>query len=169
LLSDLLDFQEKARIIKVVSGGQTGADRAGLVAAKECGVETGGYAPNGYRTQTGSDYTLRDEFGLLEHKSPEYPPRTEANVRSADVTLIFGNENSPGCSLTKKYCRKWNKPYFVVNNMTTEALSEIENKLRQQDVFDITINVAGNREVKNPGIFELTRSFMTLLITNFNE
>lgn len=169
MLTDLLDFQEYPRITKVISGGQTGADRAGLVAAMDKGVATGGHAPKGYRTQTGPDFTLRDTFGLEEHPSDAYPPRTEANVRNAHATIIFGDENSPGCSLTKRLCRKWKKPYFVVNTFSSKQVEEVAKALRALAIFDLTVNVAGNREEKNPGIFKKTRSCMVQLLTLMND
>lgn len=168
MLNELLDFQETHRIVKVISGGQTGGDRAGLVAAKECGVATGGHAPFGYRTEVGTDMSLKTEFGLVEHSSPAYPPRTESNVKNSQLTIIFGEEDSAGCALTKKFCRKWHRPYFVVPSITPGKVEEIAKAIREMTTFDLTINVAGNREQKNPGVFEMTRTFMTQLIATVN-
>ena len=68
-------MQIMLKLKKVISGGQTGVDRAGLVAASLSKLETGGTAPQGYRTLDGEDYDLRDIFGLTEHWSSAYPPR----------------------------------------------------------------------------------------------
>ena len=57
---------------KIISGGQTGADRAGLEVAKRLGYETGGTVPRGYKTSTGPDPTLK-EFGVVEHKIRSLP------------------------------------------------------------------------------------------------
>ena len=75
-------------IVKIISGGQTGADRGGLEAGKE--------------------------LGLVEHTSSSYPPRTVDNVRNSDGTIIFGNINSPGCKLTISTCIKFKKPYIIL-------------------------------------------------------
>jgi hypothetical protein len=168
-LDELVLFDRAFRIARVISGGQTGADRAGLVAGKACGVETGGHTPKGYRTQAGPDLSLRDEFGLSEHLSPEYPPRTELNVKNAHITLIFGNEDSSGCSLTKRYCRKWGRPFMVINSFSPDEALAIRDAMRRLDTAAVTINVAGNREETNPGIFERARDFMTALISLVNE
>ena len=61
---------------KVISGGQTGADQAGLIAAEKAGITTGGWMPKGFRTLDGPNPGLAARFGLREHPSEEYPPRT---------------------------------------------------------------------------------------------
>jgi Circularly permutated YpsA SLOG family len=63
---------------KIVSGGQTGADQAGLRAARAAGIETGGWAPKGWDTEDGPAPWLED-FGLIECPVTGYPARTEAN------------------------------------------------------------------------------------------
>src|SRR5688572_2826238 len=95
--------------MKIISGGQIGVDQAGLLAAmKAIGlglpVETGGTAPKGYRTSTGSARWLRG-LNVVEHASPAYPPRTYQNVFDASVTILFGDMSSPGCKLTRQYLR----------------------------------------------------------------
>ncbi len=70
-------------VIKVISGEQTGADQAGLRAAKACGIATGGMMPKGFRTLDGPDKALAEEFGLREHTSPSYNMRTSANARDS--------------------------------------------------------------------------------------
>lgn len=128
-------------IIKIISGGQTGVDRIGLEVAKELNIPTGGTVPNGFLTENGSDLSLGD-FGMIEHSSPKYPPRTRCNVKKSDGTVYFTvNENSNGFKLTKKMCVKYNKP-FVVNPKPLELKSFIENE-------NINIlNIAGNRGSK---------------------
>ena len=74
-------------INKIISGGQTGADIGGLLAAKELNIPTGGTAPKGYRTELGSNFDLCDIFNLSEHSSDKYPPRTAANVKNSDGTV----------------------------------------------------------------------------------
>ena len=80
-------------IEKVISGGQTGADRAGLIAAKKCGIQTGGYIPKGFKTELGSEPNLANEFGLVEF-GITYPVRTLANVEQADATWILDRKST---------------------------------------------------------------------------
>jgi hypothetical protein len=131
-------------LVEVISGGQTGADRAGLEVAKRLGYETGGTAPRGYKTSRGPDPTLK-EFGVIEHASDRYPPRTVKNVRDADGTVWFGNEETPGGKLTIGVARRMTKPLLI--NPTARDLHAwiIENDIK-------VLNVAGDRETNSPGI-----------------
>jgi len=139
------------KLSKVISGGQSGADRAGLECAKSLGLMTGGTAPKGYRTEKGPDPSLK-EFGLDESIDSSYVPRTRANVRNSDATLWFGNTNSPGYYCTLKATKDWGKP-FIVN--PTDLRDIAENYT--------TINIAGNRASTNPSVIELVqKAFSTL-------
>ena len=143
---------------KVISGGQTGADRGGLEAARTVVVDTGGFAPKGFMTEDGPDPTLRERYGLVEHPSSDYCARTEANVLESCGTALFGNTFSAGSLLTRSLCRKHKKP--IIENPTPETLKDFMLK------HDITIlNVAGNRESKNPGIYDATRQIVESAIT----
>ncbi len=146
---------------KVISGGQTGADKAGLVAARDSGLKTGGTAPKGYRI---CDFNGKDSsdtelifFGLTEHKSYEYPPRTRQNVLDSDATVWFGYDKSPGAKLTIKTATTLNKHHII--NPSAENLANwiITNGIE-------VLNVAGNRFSKeNPNIFYTT--YQTLMET----
>ncbi|KKL74176.1 hypothetical protein LCGC14_2067470, partial [marine sediment metagenome] len=84
-------------IKKVISGGQIGADMGGLFAAYTApGIETGGWAPKGFRTEAGSKKILGAKYKLKETKSPTYPPRTKRNVLNSNGTVWFGSTKSPG-------------------------------------------------------------------------
>lgn len=135
---------------KIISGGQTGADRAGLVAALNLGVAVGGTVPKGRSTDTGplSDYEM-GRFGLVESKYASFPPRTRANVKEADGTVIFGNTRSPGSRLTLRLCDDYNKPHLVNPEPIT-----LRQWAKQWDIK--VLNVAGNRERTNPGIYRRT-------------
>ncbi|KKL28978.1 hypothetical protein LCGC14_2369790, partial [marine sediment metagenome] len=78
------------KLLKVISGGQTGADQGGLEAGKELGLETGGTAPLGWKTEDGPQPELLKGFGLRECTQPGYPVRTRRNVLTSDGTVIFG-------------------------------------------------------------------------------
>lgn len=157
-------------IEKLISGGQSGADRAGLEVARALGIPTGGTAPKGYRTEYGSDLDLRDVFGLSESASADYSVRMLANVREADGTVIFGTLTG-GAELTRNYCEVLGKPCAV--NPSGVALLDFLTKLR---VRIRVLNVAGNRHSKNPFVFDMAADVLvsalefpgcgTLVITN---
>jgi len=152
-------------IVRVISGAQTGADRAGLDAALHLGIDVGGCVPYGWRTDEGplciGDRVL---YKLRQHESAEYPPRTEQNVIDSDATVIFGDPSSPGSRLTRKLCKQHGKPVILA---TFEKHGPIQTaiNLRKWIVANNVkvLNVAGNRERKNPGIYKLT--YDTLLET----
>lgn len=134
---------------KIISGGQTGADLAGLVAGKQLGLQTGGWIPRGFRTERGFEPELRGEYGLMETGSSSYPERTELNVMLADVTVWFGTTNSAGYRCTKRAADAHEK--LMIQNPSSSQLREFVELLNVQ-----VLNVAGNRESKNPGIGERT-------------
>ena len=136
-------------MIKAIrSGAQTGADIAGLDAGLALGLEV-----SGIDTGTLTDSQMA-HYNLTESTSAAYPPRTEFNVLNSCATALFGNMSSPGCRLTLSYCRKHNRPHIV--NPTAEELRDF---CTRNEVH--TLNIAGNRERTNPGIYALT--FKTLM------
>lgn len=143
---------------RVISGGQTGADQGGLEGAKEAEIETGGMAPRGYRTSSGPQPDLRMMFGLEESKWDVYHPRTRYNVYHSDETVIFGDPTSPGSRLTAKLCRAYGRPCLEIPYPGSKRTSA-ERLLAQWCVLHCleVLNVAGNREERNPGIQEFAR------------
>ena len=137
---------------QVISGFQTGGDRGGSYAGEACGLMLGGWVPLGRRADDGPiSLELMQRFSLKEHPSSAYPPRTEQNVRMADATVLFGNMSSPGCKLTIKLCKLHGK-WFKENPTVDELRSMLCNSWALVRV----LNVAGNRERTNPGIYQLT-------------
>ena len=147
-------------VTKIISGGQTGADQGGLRAGQELGIVTGGTAPPGWRTDDGPAQELLMHYGLVEGESDPrtYPKRTRKNVLDSDGTVLFGRMNSPGCSLTIRCCDEPKKPY-IVNPDYVELRRWIVDKHIH------TLNVAGNRERTNPGVFERTLITITRALT----
>jgi hypothetical protein len=100
--------------LRIHSGGQTGADLAGLWVARSLGIPTGGVAPQDYKTQIGDQPNLGKLFGLRAIAGG-YRTRTIQNVRDSDVTLIFArNMSSPGTVLTKNACTRLSKQSFSI-------------------------------------------------------
>jgi hypothetical protein len=129
--------------LRIISGGQTGADRTALEVARELGIETGGWAPHGWRTDAGPDPTLA-AFGLRECGFG-YRVRTRWNVRDADATVIFGYTDTPGTMATLAACLALKKPIAV--NLDVDHL-HLWLETHQPRV----LNVAGNRRRTNPEI-----------------
>ena len=150
------------RFIKVISGGQTGADIGGLRAADERYLPTGGHAPKGFRTERGNDPILGKHYGLVETASESYVPRTKINIQNADITLIFGDVTG-GTKLTKDFCREVGKPYVIIKDFSEADMIACFNQLKQYN--QVIINIAGNRESKNKGISKRVEEFCVKLFT----
>ena len=145
------------RLQRIVSGGQTGADQAGLRAARAAGIETGGWAPKGWATEDGPAEWLAD-FGLTECPTPGYPPRTLANARDSDGTIWFGSTDSSGYLATINACRLLGKPYLTVPEGTARP-SEVIEWMTSHRIS--VLNIAGTRESKNVGLAEQVEVFLT--------
>lgn len=149
--------------IKIISGGQTGADLGGLVGARRKHIITGGTAPKGYRTEKGPQREALQAFGLTEHTSESYQERTRVNVESSDGTLIFSPVvESSGTQLTIKFCQELHKPFLLIEqfNDATLETARIFLEFNRPEV----LNIAGNRESKSPGLTALVASFIERLL-----
>ena len=161
-------------IKKVISGGQIGADMGGLFGAYTApGIETGGWAPKGFRTEDGVKKILGKQYKLKETKSPTYPPRTKRNVLGSNGTLWFGNTQSPGARLTFRLCHIHNRPikrirYSAANHRSPlREITGIVKWVRHNNIE--TLNIAGNRESINPGITMYAEAIVSRLLKALSE
>ena len=144
---------------KICSGGQNGADQAGLRAAKACGLKTGGWLPKGCRTLDGARPDLLVEYDMIEHASSAYPPRTEANVQLADATIRFAlNFRSPGEKATLRAIKWFKKEYLDIDIKNPLPTEEVVEWIKDNN-FKI-LNIAGNSEDTSPGIGEFVENYL---------
>ena len=140
---------------RIVSGGQTGADRAALDFAIRHGYPHGGWAPRGREAEDGC-IPLRYQLTELEGG---YRQRTRRNVEDSDGTLIVNRGALDGGTLaTKEFAEKAGKPLFVAQvdeDLTAQMAVDVLAWLRAHDIK--TLNVAGPRESKRPGIEFFTK------------
>ncbi|MCP4042819.1 MAG: molybdenum cofactor carrier [Gammaproteobacteria bacterium] len=148
-------------IEKVISGGQTGVDRAALDAALELGVPCGGWCPRGRRAEDG---LIPERYPLRETETVAYPQRTAMNIEDADGTLILATGDlSGGTALTAGLSRKAGRPCHVVNLEKKADLAAVQVWVDGNDIR--TLNVAGPRESLNNGIYTKARVFLEKLLT----
>lgn len=148
------------RVQKLVSGGQTGADRAGLDAAMELGLETGGWIPKGRRAEDGA---VPERYSTLrEADSRNYSERTELNVRDSDGTVIVSRgELKGGSLLTLEIARQHGKPFINIdlNSESPEkAASRLRDWLERNECR--TVNIAGPRASSDPKIYGSVKSLI---------
>src|SRR5499426_3606069 len=137
---------------KIISGGQTGADRAALDWAIKRGKAHGGWCPKGRKAEDG---TIDWRYNLVETASEDYSQRTEWNVRDSDGTAVFSirRELRGGSLLTVEIAGQYNKPviHFCAQDEGTNHAQELRSIVEK---FRISVlNVAGPRESDEPGVY----------------
>lgn len=145
-------------ISKIISGGQTGADRAGLDVALVHDFPHGGWCPKGRKAEDGP---IDAKYELTETPSVNYLQRTEWNVRDTDGTIVFtiAKEITGGSLRTVEFARKHNKPYHHVSKGDLNGPeSNVREFIKQHDIK--LLNIAGSRESKEPGINEWVKQIL---------
>jgi hypothetical protein len=138
-------------VVKIISGGQSGADQGGLYGARDVGIPTGGFAPYSFLTEGGSAPWLSTKFGL-EDSGVGYRERTEKNVKASDITLWFGTSSgSAGFWATRNAAMKFGKIFKETKTIDIRELSVLMDRYK-------VVNIAGNRESHNKGICASTRA-----------
>ena len=144
------------RLEKIISGGQTGVDRAALDAALEVGLPIGGWCPRGRRAEDGF---VPHGYPLAETPTTEYTERTNFNVRDSDATLVVTRGALDGGSLfATKVAMHLGRPCKVVDLDESNGLEVALGFIRTTNAR--VLNVAGPRESKNPGIYEKSLAFL---------
>ena len=151
----------------IISGGQTGVDRAALDAALAAGLAVGGACPKGRLAEDGP---IPARYPLTETESADPAERTRTNVRAADATLIVVDEADParwgpGTRLTVATARALGRPVFVAALGAMPAPAEVAGWMHAEAVG--VLNVAGSRESEAPGIHARARVFLDALFAVF--
>lgn len=146
-------------IKKIISGGQTGADRAAVDFAVEYGIDYGGWVPEGRKAEDGP---VPMHYNLVELPGGDYADRTVKNVLEADGTLIVSHGDLTGGSLlTRAAAEKHGKPVFHVDMARLIAFDAAIDIHEWTDANGIDVlNVAGPRESKDPRIYKTTRNVL---------
>ncbi|SEN18606.1 Putative molybdenum carrier [Gemmobacter aquatilis] len=157
------------KISRVLSGGQSGSDRAALDAARALGIPFGGFIPKGRWSESGPLPESYEGMWETDHGEDGNPNglliRTKLNVRAADLTLIFlyGAQDSPGTSATERFAKDESRCVLVKPDDTLELVwGRIKDEIQSDRSF--TINIAGPRESEGTDVYERTSRFLFALL-----
>jgi hypothetical protein len=145
---------------KLISGGQTGVDRAALDVGLALGLAVGGWCPKGRRAEDGR---IPDRYPLVETPERNYQARTRRNVEDAEGTLILNQgAQEGGTALTVAHARQIGKPCLVAALEAGIEPATFREWLAANHIQ--VLNVAGPRESKRPGVYAAAvRCLETLL------
>ncbi|MGH7209031.1 MAG: putative molybdenum carrier protein [Nitrospiraceae bacterium] len=153
--------ETRSIVQKVISGGQTGVDRAALDVALELGLPCGGWCPIDRKAEDGR---IAPQYPLKETPSVEYEQRTEWNVRDSDGTLVLTcGRPTEGTAFTIEMARRRGKPCLVIDLAAQASVPPVRTWAQDRGIR--TLNVAGPRESKSPGIYAQAREFLRQLLS----
>jgi len=138
---------------KIISGGQTGADQAGLDAAIALGIPHGGWCPLGRRSEDGP---ISSKYSLKETLSEYYRDRTTRNVQDSDGTIVFIDgsiDAEPGSALTLNLCKANERPNLMINlsiDSVVDAAKLVQAFVRDRKIK--ILNIAGSRASISPAL-----------------
>jgi len=148
---------------QIVSGGQTGADRAALDAALNSSFPCGGWCPEGRLAEDGP---LPTKYPLQELPGAGYRQRTIKNIETSDGTAIFYfNRPAGGTELTLIQCIRLHKPYQLIDASEispARASSILEDFVDQHGIA--ILNVAGPSETRSPSVHSYVQEAVQSLI-----
>jgi len=153
----------KKQIIKIISGGQTGVDRASLDMAIELGIKHGGFCPKGRRSEDG---IIPPKYIMCETESEDYSERTFKNVQFSDGTLILHKGNIiGGTALTEEFCILTKKAVLIINILDDFEVIRLNfNTWLEKNIIFI-LNIAGPRDI-NTHMYKRVKKILNLLLSD---
>jgi hypothetical protein len=151
--------------LTIISGGQTGVDRAALDSALTLGIPHGGWCPRGRLAEDGP---LPAAYSLKETKSRKYAVRTEKNILDSDATLIlYLPPLIGGTALTHQLALRHQKPCRLVVLDEPYDHASLDRWVKERNIE--VLNIAGPRESQQPGIHEKACRFLRQWLTRENS
>ncbi len=146
---------------RIVSGGQTGVDRAALDVAIALSIPHGGWCPLGRRAEDG---VIDSRYHLRETDERGYAVRTQRNVLDSDATLILAiGTPATGTLLTFRLAGRHDRSHLLADPSDANAAEQIQSWLSATEPS--TLNIAGPRESSSPGIGRLAEQVLREVLT----
>ena len=154
--------------MKIISGGQTGVDRAALDVALKHGIETGGWCPTGRLDEFGR---IPDCYPLKELKNGGFTERTLQNIKDSDGTvIIYHGKSSGGTDQTVRFCVEQQRPCKLIDpsNVSTEEAAQLIADFVRANKIDV-LNVAGPRQSEWAKGYDHTTSILEAFVNSITS
>jgi hypothetical protein len=152
-------------VVKIMSGGQTGVDRAALDVALENDIACGGWCPKGRMAEDG---VLDPKYPLVETELASYPQRTEANIRDSDGTLLLTwGKMSGGTLKTAAIANRLRRPLLIIKMDESPKIEEAEAWANHYNIR--VLNIAGPRASEVASAYDEAKNFLTGLLVQPDE
>lgn len=146
--------------MKIISGGQSGVDRAALDICLENNIPCGGWCPKGRLAEDGQ---IAEIYPLVETPGENYNERTGLNIENSDGTIIiYKAEMDVGTQFTLEMLEAKKKLYFLVDLSLKIDPLIVKSWIVANDLS--TINIAGPRESNSPGIYKVSKEVLSLIL-----
>jgi putative molybdenum carrier protein len=151
--------------VKIISGGQTGVDRAALDVALKHGIDAGGWCPTGRLDEFGR---IPDRYPVKELESGGFTERTLQNVKDSDGTVIvYPGKLSGGTEQTVRFCVEQQRPLKLIDssNVSTEKAAQLIADFVRANTIDV-LNVAGPRQSEWAKGYDYTTSMLEAFVNS---
>ena len=148
---------------KIISGGQTGVDRAALDVALKHGIDCGGWCPAGRLDEFGR---IPDRYSVRELQTGGFTERTMQNVKDSDGTvIIYSGKLSGGTEQTVRFCRELEQPHQLIyaSKVSIEDAARLITDFVRKDKIEI-LNVAGPRQSEWPDGYDYAYGALNLFL-----
>ena len=151
------------KALRIISGGQTGVDRAALDVALRHGIDCGGWCPAGRLDEFGK---IPDRYPVQELQSGSFTERTLQNVKDSDGTVVtFSRELRGGTEQTVRFCIEQQQPYQLIDasSVSTEDAAKLMAQFVRKNKIGI-LNVAGPRQSEWPEGYDYAFRVMSVFL-----